>query len=792
MVRNFLMIAWRNLLRHKTYAVINLIGLSIGMAAALLITLWLNDELTFNRSIPDHDRVVQLMHHWDNDTYGIISTENVMPIPAAGELREKHGEHYEGIALMRPSRHLFSFEDQVINFEGYNAEVDILKILSPKIIAGSGRDFDRADAIMIGQRAAKVLFGVTDPLNQIIILDNKVAVKVIAVFEDFAANTSFAEVDFLQPWSYLPIHQPSIKNSYTHWNDNSFLLYAKLKPRASLAFVNSEINALLEGKPDRDDSPKVFMHPMDSWHLYGEFTNGRNTGGNILYVRLFAVIGVFVLCLACINFMNLSTARAQRRAKEVGIRKTIGSSYRQLVAFFFTESILTVSLAAILALLLVTAALPWFNGMTGKVIQLPYTQLLFWLALLLFVLFTGILAGSYPAFYLSAFNPVKSLKGIFLPGSGANRSRMVLVVMQFTVSMVLIIGTVVVYQQVQHAKNRSTGYKAEGLITVEMRTDEFYDKRELLEQELLASGAVANVAAASNSMMRFRATFSGFDWKGKDPNLDPEFDVSYVTTDFGKTVGWQFIDGRDFSTDYATDTAAMILNEAAARLMQLDNPVNETVKLDPTSFQVVGVIKNVVMSSPFKSIMPAIYMLTDGRLNTMTIRLNPRLAPNVAIANVEAVFKKHIPSVPFYYSFVDEDYAKKFAMEERVGRIASCFAAFALLISCMGVFGLAVFMAEQRTKEIGVRKVLGASISSVWALLSANFLKLTFISVLLALPLSFYLIKNWLDSYDYRIALSPWLFALTSLGLCLITLVTVSFQTIKAARMNPVKALRDE
>ncbi|QNL51037.1 ABC transporter permease [Olivibacter sp. SDN3] len=792
MLRNFLLIACRNLYRNKTYTAINLIGLFVGMVTIIFIGLWLKDEISFDRSIKDHDRVVRLMHHWNNKAYGTIATEDVMPIPAAGELREKYGESFDYVALARPAVTVVAHEEEVINLEGSVAEPGLLGILSPKMVEGSIEGFDRADAILISQRVADIFFKEDNVINQVLTLNNKHMVNVIGVFEDFEGNTSFSGLDFIQPWSSLLAQQPWIQSSYTHWNDNSFRLYAKLKEGADLLAVNQKIEGLLEGKPNRNDQPRVFAHPMDKWHLYGEFINGHNTGGNIYYVHLFTVIGGFVLLLACINFMNLSTARAQKRAKEVGIRKTIGSSYKQLAVFFFSESILTVVIASFFALLFVLITLPWFNLFTEKSIQFPYADGYFWLAMALFVGITGIIAGTYPALYLSSFNPIKSLKGIFMAGAGAVKPRKVLVVAQFTVSIVLIVGTLVVYKQVQYAKNRPVGYNTKGLVDIPKKTDALYNKYDLLRNEMISTGAVLNTAEASNSMTRFEATLIGFDWKDKDPNVDPEFNVSYVTHDFGNTVGWHVSRGRDFSRDFATDSAAMILNETAARFMQLENPINERVVFNDIPYRVVGVIEDVVTGSPFKQVMPAVYLLSYDMVNNITVRLNPELAPAEAIAKLAAVFKRHAPGVPIQYRFVDEEYAKKFAMEERVGRIASCFAALALLISCMGVFGLAVFVAEQRTKEIGVRKVLGATIVHVWMLLSRDFLKFILLAILLALPLSVYLTGIWLNAYEYRAAFSLSVFAFPALGVCALTLITVSLQTWRAARINPTDALRDE
>ncbi|MBD0260774.1 MAG: FtsX-like permease family protein, partial [Cytophagales bacterium] len=537
--------------------------------------------------------------------------------------------------------------------------------------------------------------------------------------------------------------------------------------------------------------PQLFLHPMRKWHLQAEWKNGVNTGGLQLYVWLFGLTGAFVLLLAAINFMNLSTARSEKRAKEVGVRKTMGSLQRQLVGQFFSESFLVVVLAFGVALLLAAVSLPWFNDLAAKQLQLPLGNPYFWLAGGLFVALTGLLAGSYPAFYLSSFRPVQVLKGTFRVGRLAALPRKALVVVQFTVSVTLITGTVLVYRQIEHAKNRPVGYTREGLVMVRITSGEIFGKFERLRSELKHSGVVAEAALSAHQATQPWASNGGFDWPGKDPALQTDFGTLTVTPEYGKTVGWQFVAGRDFSREFASDSAGYVVNEAAVKYMGLKNPVGTTIRRDGQPFRILGVIKDMVLGSPFEPVQPTVFFL-QGNLYWANFRIRPGVSPGQALPKMEAVFKKVLPDVAFDYQFADQEYFLKFAAEERTRQLAAVFAGLAIFISCLGLFGLASFTAEQRTKEIGIRKVLGASVTGLWGLLSKEFLYLVGVACLIALPLSYYVLSQWLAQYTYRTELTWWIFAGAGGAALLITLLTVSYQAIKAALANPVKSLRSE
>jgi len=797
MIKNYFKIAWRNLIRNKGYSTINILGLAIGMAVALLISLWIWDEISYNKNFKNYDRLVRVMV---NSTHGNNTrTMYTVPIPLSVELRTKYGADFKKVALAsRNYTHTMDFADKQLSQSGMFVQPEMVEMLSLKMIKGTWACLNDPSSIAINQSLATALFGNEEPINKIVKFDNKSSLKVTGVYEDLPRNAEFNDANFFIPWQYLVSDQAWVKNSESQWNSNSFLIFAQLQDNADANKLADKVKAALTGH-ERKDKPVVLLHPMSKWRLYSEFKDGKNTGGTIQFVWMFGIVGSFVLLLACINFMNLSTARSEKRAKEVGIRKAVGSLRRQLIWQFLGESALIACISFAGSLLLVQLSLPWFNHLADKQVHIFWHSTLFWLLAIGFTLFTGLISGSYPAFYLSSFNSVRALKGVFKAGPFAAVPRKALVVLQFTVSVSLIIGTLIVFKQIQFARNRPVGYTRDGLITVDVNSQVLMEHYKALREELMNTGAISNVAQSGSPTTAVWANQSGFDWKGKDPNLSPSFAVVPVSVDFGKTVGWQFEEGRDFSKDFASDSTGLILNETAVKYMGLGSPVGETVKYLYSSypnknFRVVGVIKDMVMESPFTPVKPTIFMMdTSGSsLNTITVKMNAAMSTRKALPLIGSVFKKYNPGLPFSFSFNDEDYAKKFRSEQRIGSLATFFAVFAIFISCLGLFGLASFMAEQRTKEIGVRKILGASTFHLWGLLSKDFLVLVIISFFIAIPGSYYLMHNWLQQYDYRTEISSWIFIVTGILALLITLLTVSFQSIRASLANPVKSLRTE
>jgi ABC-type antimicrobial peptide transport system permease subunit len=794
MLKNYLTIAFRNLWKNKVYSSLNIGGLAVGMAVAMLIGLWMYDEFSYNRYHQNYDRLVRVMQH--NVYNGKKESQVSNPAVMAEEIRQNYGSDFTHVLQASwNSSHLLAYGDKRLLQSGNYFEPAVTEMLSLQMLKGTRNGLKDPYSILLSQSTAYAIFGDTDPMNKVIRLDNKYDVKVTGVYEDIPYNSEFREMNFLLPWELYISSNDWIKKMTDPWGSNFSQTFAQVADHADIAQVSAKIkNVKLNNVSEEDKRYKaeVFLHPMSQWHLYSEFKNGINEGGRIQFVRLFGVIGVFVLLLACINFMNLATARSEKRAKEVGIRKTVGSVRQQLIFQFFSESLVVVVLAFVLALFLVQLSLPFFNEVADKRMTVLWTNPLFWISCISFILLTGLIAGSYPALYLSSFQPVKVLKGTFRAGRFASVPRKVLVVLQFTVSVTLIIGTVIVFRQVQHAKNRPIGYDRDGLIQVNVVIPEIHKHWEVVRNELKSAGAIVEMTESTSPTTDVWNTNGGFNWKGKDPNLALDFPNSGVTHDFGKTVGWQFVAGRDFSREFATDSSAFVINEAMAKFIGMENPVGEQITWEDSLYTIIGVIKDMVVQSPYQPVRAALFHLSKDEGNVILLKLNPAKNARASLDIIEQVFKQYNPAAPFEYKFVDEQYAQKFGDEERIGKLSGVFAGFAIFISCLGLFGLASFTAEQRTKEIGVRKVLGASVTDLWMLLSKDFVRLVFISLLIAAPVAYYLMYIWLQRYEYRLQISWWIFIGAAAGALLITLLTVSYQSIKAALANPVKSLRSE
>jgi putative ABC transport system permease protein len=798
MFKNYLTIAWRNLLKNRTSSFINISGLAVGMTVATLIGLWIRDEFSFNKNFDNHDRIAQVMQHQVSN--GNISTFNAIPLPLGEELRRNYGNNFKYIVMASwEGDHILSAGEKNFSRIGMYMDEEGPRMFSLHMKAGSIDGLNKMNAVLIDASTARVMFGNVDPINQVVRMDNKFNLTVAGIYDDLPHNTEFGNLNFIAPWSLYRTSETWIKQDVDQWDNNSFQLFVQTADQTSFQTAGKNIAQVKynhDAPADKKVKAELFLQPMSDWHLKNHWDNGIKTGGLIEYVRLFSIIAIFVLVLACINFMNLSTARSEKRAREVGIRKAVGSLRGQLIRQFYVESLLVVAFAFGLSLLLAALFLPWFNDVAGKKMSIPWAAPGFWLAGIAFSILTALIAGSYPALYLSSFQPVKVLKGPIRVGRLASLPRKVLVVMQFTISLALIIGTIVVFQQIQYTKNRPIGYDRDGLIMIRMKSPDFYGKYGLLKNELKNTGAVDNFAESSSPLTEVWSNNNGFSWQGKDPTLDGEFATIWVSNDYGKTVGWKFTDGRDFSPEYKTDSTAVVLNESAVKFMGIRNPVGLTIKAGTDEharyFKVIGVIKNMVMESPYAPVKQTLYFMDVENVNWMELRLNPNKSASESVSKIEAVFKKYIPSAPFDYKFVDNEFAAKFAAESRIGKLSTVFAALAIFISCLGLFGLASFVAEQRTKEIGVRKVLGASVFNVWKMLSKDFVILVLISLAVVTPTAYYFMHNWLLNYQYRTGISWWIFAASGIGALVITLLTVSYQSIKAALANPVHSLRSE
>ncbi|ASZ13780.1 ABC transporter permease [Chitinophaga pendula] len=794
MIRNYLKIAFRNLTKYKVFSTINITGLSVGMAVTLLIGLWVWDEITFNKSFENHDRIAQVMQH---QTFsGNVYTYPAIPVPLRDELKNNYGNHFKHVVLTTWNNPIaVKYGDKVVTFGGLYMDPDGADMLSLPMLKGKRAALEDPHTILIDETVAKAIFGDEDPIDKIVRFENRADVKIGGVYKKIPDNSSFAATQMIASWKLVELISEDVRASKTQWGNNSFQLFVQVADNADMTKVSALIR---EAKLKRVDAgikafhPLLMLHPMDRWHLYGEFKNAVNTGGWVTYVRLFGIIGVFVLLLACINFMNLSTARSEKRAREVGIRKAIGSQHNQLIMQFFSESVFISVIALLLAQILVQLSLPTFNEIAGKKLVVPWSNPIYWGICLGFTLLTGLIAGSYPAFYLSSFRPVKVLKGTFRAGRFAAIPRKTLVVAQFAISVILIIGTIIVFRQIQYAQNRPTNYNRDGLVSIPLYTEELNDHFDALRNELTQAGVIKELATSGSPITEIYSNSSDLQWKGKPPGMNDDFANVGVSYEFGKTMDWKIKEGRDFSRAYGTDSLAMIINETAARYMNLSNPVGEIVRWNERNYHIIGVIHDMLMQSPYEPVKQTIFYMRARSANFLNLRLAPGVDKQAALEKLKTACKRYAPDMPYSPMFIDQEYARKFDGEKKVGKLAAISSLLAIFISCLGLFGMASFMAEQRIKEIGVRKVLGASVFSLWRLLSKEFVLLTIIALFIALPVSWYLMHEWLQHYYYQTAISWWIFAATAFGALMLTLLTVSYQSISAALHNPVKSLRSE
>ncbi|MEM8927170.1 MAG: ABC transporter permease [Bacteroidota bacterium] len=806
MFKNYLKIASRNLFKNKTYSFINIGGLAFGLAVSMLIGLWIQDEVSFNSNFKNYDRIAQVLINRTNN--GEIRTRYTLPYPLADELRSVYADDFKYVVMSSfPGDNVLSYEEKNLSEHGAFMEKDALRLFSFNMLKGNQNALNEPNAIVISASAAKTFFGNEEPLGKTMKLNNNAVVTVRGVFEDLPSNANVFEalgafsesktLDFIAPWDlYVSMYEwVRIARDRKLWDNNSYQIYVEIANGSTMASLNQKIkNTLYDHVPEvtQKTDPQIFLHPMKDWHLKSSFKDGVSQGGAIQYVRMFGIIGLFVLLLACINFMNLSTARAQKRAKEVGIRKTVGSNKNQLIGQFLFESLLVTFCAFVLACALVGLLLPVFNPLADKQIIFPFTKPIFWVAGIGLVIITSLLAGSYPALYLSSFRPVKVLKGTISTGKSAVSFRKTLVVVQFMVSIILVSGTMVVNQQVQHSKNRPIGYDKNGLIMIEKTTNEFEGKYNVLREAFKERGVVAEMSESSSPMTEVWHSHGGYDWEGKNPDFITNIVAFFISHDYGNTVGWEMEQGRDFSRDFASDSTAYILNEAAVQYMGLQDPVGKTIRWYDGEHKVIGVVKNLLNESPFEPVKPAIYRMNYDETNWINLKLTPERSFAHSLASIEAEFARIAPSIPFEYRFVDDAFGKKFRAEERMRKLSGIFSLLAILISCLGLFGLATFMAERRTKEIGIRKVLGASILGLFKMLSKDFMLLILFSGLFAVPVAYYVMQQWLENYTYHITMPWWVFGVAIMCVMLVALLTISYQSARAAIVNPVKSLRTE
>lgn len=785
MIKNYFKIAWRNLFRNKGFSMANLLGLTIGMTCAILILLWVKDELTYNKSQKNYNDIYQVMAHRDFNNQ--IFTDESMVLPLAQSIEKNITQVKYAVATTHQQPRNVAYGEVKLKKVGYTVSEHFFNIFSVKFIKGNAASaIKNPSSIVLSQSAAKSLFGNEDPINKVLKIDNDHDVKVTAIVADMPANTTL-QFDYIMPFNYS---NKDIKQSMTEWTNSSWLVFVQTMPGAGISLLQKNINEIkYQHDPDDKKISTYFTFPMSKWRLYSNFKDGKNTGGMIEYVRMFSIIAFIILLIACVNFMNLSTARSEKRAKEVGIRKTLGSGKKQLAFQFFIESILLAFISFVLSILSVCLLLPSFNILVDKNLALPFTQPVFWLGALMIILFTGIVAGSYPALYLSSFNPVKVLKGTFVAGKNAVLPRHVLIVFQFVISILLISATIIVYQQIKLIKNRDMGYNPNNLITIPGSPDT-QKSYVVIKQELLQTGMVNAVTRTSAPITEIWWNSPGPDYAGKPVNQHIIFTGLITDKDFTKTMGIKLLQGKDFSGTPA-DSSSMILNKAAVEAMGLVNPVGMKMHYGK-DYTVIGVTDNVIMESPFKPVDPLMVYYDPNNSDFISIRLNNGVQPQKALRFIETIFKKYNPGYVFEYQFVDKEFEKKFLTEHLISKLSNIFAALAIFICCIGLAGLASFTIEKRMKEIGIRKVLGATFQQLLLLISKEFLKLVLMAFVIAVPLTWWLMHNWLQKYEYRVNISIWMFGIVGLAIILLTFVVVGVNTINAAMRNPVKSLRSE
>lgn len=787
MFKNYIKIAWRNLLRNKAFSLINIVGLAIGMAGAILIFEWVQNELSFDQFHANKDTLYKV---WNRNTpKGPVYTWDVSSGAVGPALKQQFPEVKATARTSWPTPRLFNFADKAIKATGLDVDKPFLTMFSFPLLEGSSAHaLDDVNSVVLTQTLAGKIFGKQDPMGKMVKIDNKDAYKVTGVMKDLPNNTQF---DF----EYLVSLAGSPQAAYmeTKWNTNAFNTYVQLQPGSSIAEVDRKIKDLvLKHNPTTEE--EIFLHPASKWHLYSRFENGKVVGGRIETVRLLFVIACLILLIACINFMNLSTAQSEKRAKEVGLRKTIGASRFMLIKQFLSESILVSFISAVIALLLVQIFLPAFNQITDKKLTIEYGNPLFWLFGIGFILITGLLAGSYPAFFLSSFQPVRTLKGLFKGKIQLITPRKVLVVLQFTVAIVLIVSTLIIYKQIKYTQQRDTGYVQNMLLEHPINGD-ILKNFDLIKNELINQGIATAVSKTSMTITVDGSTSQGLQWGDQNPDhVKIPFSQFASTGDFAKTMGLKMVAGRDIDiANYPTDSNAVLLNATAIDWMKLKNPIGQTITANNKSLTVVGVFQDFIVGSPYQPVNPmVVYGTNHWYYGNMLIRLNAHQPVSKSLEEAKAIFKKYNPAYPFEYKFVDEEYAQKFAEQERTGELAALFAGLTIAISCLGLFGLAAYMAESRSKEIGIRKVLGASVGGLIQLLSKEFVALVVVAMLIATPIAWYAMHKWLQDYNYRIDISWTTFALAGMLAVVIALLTISFQSIKAALANPVKSLRSE
>ena len=792
MIKNYFKTAWRNLVRNKAFSTINIVGLAMGLTCSLLIMLWVQDERSIDNFHVNGRQLYQVYerNHYDGKidagyaTQGLLAEELKKIIP---EVQYASGFEY---AAPPGTQTTLEAGDKINKMTGMFAGADFFSMFSYPLLQGKAElALNAPGAIAISRKMAEYFFDSPEKaIGKAIRYDNKEELLVTAVFENLPVNSS-QQFDFLRSWTDFVKQNAWVQN----WGNTSPSTFIQLRVNADPAKTESKIKDFIYRYQPKTESfyTELALQSYPGRYLHSTFKNGYVDGGRIEYVRLFSIVAVFILLIACINFMNLATARSTKRAREVGVRKVVGAQRLALIGQFAGEALLLTFFSVIIAVILAIALLPFFNNLTGKELSLPLTQPVFWAILIGLLAVTGLVAGSYPAFFLSSLNPVRVLKGSLKFTWGARFFRKGLVVFQFTLSIILIVGMIVIYRQMDYIQTKNLGYNRENLIYIPIE-GELVKKYGLFKEQVAKETSILGITKMRNSPTVIEHHTGSIEWPGKDPNTAVSFADAVVGYDFVNTMKLKIKEGRDFSKEFGTDSASYILNETAVKKIGFENPIGQTVSWGNRPGKIIGVLQDFHFNSMHQAIDPLIIRLDENwKWGTILVRAKAGKTKE-AIAGLERICKSLNPKFPFSYQFSDQEYAKLYRSEQVVSKLANIFAFLAILISCLGLFGLATFTAEQRTKEIGIRKVLGASIPGIISLLSSNFLKPVAIAMIIAFPVAWYIMNNWLQDFAYKTAIEWWMFALTGLLTMGIALLTVCYQSIKAALINPVGALRSE
>jgi len=785
MIKNYFKTAFRNLWRNKIYGSLNVFGLAIGIACAGLIFLWVEDEFSYDHNHSKKDQLYQVMEHqpFEGKTY----TFNATP----GLLAEAMKKEFPGIKnscrFSWNNYTLFNLGEKSIYERGNYTDSSIFSMFTIPFVQGKKETvFQQLHSLAISEKMAKKFFGdQNDIIGKTLKVDNNEEYVIGGVFKDLPPNSSI-KFDWLSPFKIY--HD---KNEWLNqWENNGIQTFVELEEKADPGLIDQKLHNYLKTK-DTTIVAQPFLFSMNEWRLYNKFEEGKQVGGRIQFVRMFSIIAWIILLIACINFMNLATARSEKRAREVGVRKVLGAGKKVLVAQFIGEAMVLALMSLLIAVGIIYLILPSFNTIVEKQLQIGLSDPLHLLSLILIGLVCGLIAGSYPALYLSSFNPVWVFKGINLKGSGAAFIRKALVVVQFTISIILIIGTIIVYNQIQHIKNRDLGYNKNNVIQTGLRGN-MQNNFSVIKNQLLSSGSVENVAMSNLNQLYMGSSVDNIEWEGKDPSKKVLVTQDVISPEYIKTMGIQMTKGRDFYPDAKQDSSNVIINEAFAKIIGKDEVVGTLLRQDTDKYTIIGVVKDFVFGDMYGKSDPLIFRSYPEYFGYLYIRLKENANVERAVDQIETIVKTNNPGYPFNYIFVDDEFDKQFKSEMLIGRLSRIFALLAIIITCLGLFGLVAYTAERRTKEIGIRKVLGASIPGITGLLSKDFLKLVILSSVLAFPLAWWFMHNWLQGYAYRIKISWWIFLIAAVLAIVITLFTISFQAIKAALANPVKSLRTE